>query len=52
MKFRVDPGMFFTMIWSIALANIFGTGICLLFTNQLAKVANIRIQLLTPIIIV
>ncbi len=42
----------YTMIWSVALANILGSGLCLLFTNQLAKIANARIQLLTPIIIV
>ncbi len=42
----------YTMIWSVALANILGSGLCLLFTNQLAKIANVRIQLLTPIIIV
>jgi len=42
----------YTMIWSLVIANVFGTGICLLLTNQLAKVALIRIHLLTPIVIV
>lgn len=41
----------FTMIWSLVVANIFGTGICLLFTNALARVALIRIQLIAPIVI-
>ncbi len=41
----------FTMIWSLAVANIFGTGLCLLFTNQLAKIALVRIQLVAPIVI-
>ena len=42
----------YTMIWSIAIANIFGTGLCLLFTNALAKVAMVRIHLLSPLVIV
>lgn len=41
----------YTMIWSLALANVIGTGICLAFTPQLAKVASIRIHLLTPLVI-
>ena len=41
----------YTMIWSLAIANVFGTGLCLLFTNALAKVAVIRIQLLAPLVI-
>lgn len=41
----------FTLVWSIAIANIFGTGLCLLLTPQLAKVALIRIDLLAPPII-
>lgn len=42
----------YTMIWSLAIANIFGTGLCLLLTNQFAKLATVRIHLLMPIIIV
>jgi len=41
----------FTMIWSLAIANIFGAGLCLIFTNPLAKIALVRIQLLAPIVI-
>ncbi len=41
----------YTMIWSLALANIFGTVICLLFTNTLAKVALVRIHLLAPLVV-
>ena len=41
----------YTMIWSLALANIMGTAICLAFTNQLAKVALVRIHLLAPLVI-
>ena len=42
----------YTIVWSIALANILGTSICLLFTNQIAKIATIRANLLAPLIIV
>jgi TctA family transporter len=41
----------FTMIWSLVVANIMGTGICLLFTNSLARIALIRIQLIAPIVL-
>jgi TctA family transporter len=41
----------YTMIWSLALANIFGTGICLALTPLLAQVARVRIQLLAPLVI-
>ncbi|HEX2255375.1 MAG TPA: tripartite tricarboxylate transporter permease, partial [Afifellaceae bacterium] len=41
----------YTMIWSLALANVIGTGLCLAFTPQLAKIASIRIHLLTPLVI-
>jgi TctA family transporter len=41
----------YTMIWSLALANVLGTAICLAFTAQLAKVAMIRIHLLAPLVI-
>ena len=42
----------YTMVWSIAIANIFGTGLCLLLTNYLARLANVRVHLLAPLVIV
>ena len=42
----------YTMVWSIAIANIFGAGLCLLLTNQLARLANVRVHLLAPLVIV
>ncbi len=41
----------YTMIWSLALANILGAGICLAFVSQLSKVATLRIHLLTPMVV-
>lgn len=42
----------YSMVWSIAVANIFGTGLCLLLTNPLARLANVRIHLIAPLVIV
>jgi TctA family transporter len=41
----------YTMIWSLALANVIATAICLAFTPQLAKIASIRIHLIAPLVI-
>ena len=38
----------YAMVWSIALANIFGAGICFLFSGQLAKIALLRYTLILP----
>lgn len=40
------------IIWSLALANILGAGLCLIFADQFAKVALIRFGILVPIICV
>ncbi|MGE3246922.1 MAG: tripartite tricarboxylate transporter permease [Beijerinckiaceae bacterium] len=42
----------YTMVWSIAVANILGAGICFAFSGQLAKVATLRYTLILPIIMV
>ncbi|MDE0212734.1 MAG: tripartite tricarboxylate transporter permease, partial [Deltaproteobacteria bacterium] len=41
----------FTIVWSLVLANVFGTLILLPLTGQLAKLALVRIQVLAPVII-
>ena len=41
----------YTLVWSVALANVLGAGICFLFANQLAKVALIRIGILAPVVL-
>lgn len=40
------------IIWSLAIANILGAGLCLAFANQFAKVALVRFGILVPIITV
>ncbi len=41
----------YSIIWSVALANILGAGICFGFSNQFAKVALIRQPIIMPIIL-
>src|SRR5580692_6259878 len=38
----------YSMVWSIAIANILGSGLCFLFSGQLAKVAALRYTLFMP----
>lgn len=40
----------YSMVWSIALANIFGASLCFLLSGQFAKVATLRWTLILPII--
>ncbi len=40
----------YAMVWSTALANILATGVALFFTNQLAWVSTVRIQILAPLV--
>ena len=41
----------YTLVWSVAIANILGAGICFLFANQLAKIALVRIGVLAPVVL-
>lgn len=41
----------YTLVWGIAIANIFGTMIVLLLGNKLARVADVSPQLLAPFVI-
>ncbi len=41
----------FTLIWSVAIANIIGAGICFVFANELAKIATIRAGILVPLVL-
>lgn len=41
----------YTLVWSVALANVFAAGACFVFANQFAKVSMIRIGLLGPIVL-
>ena len=39
------------MVWSIALANVLGAGLCFAFSGQFAKIATLRYTLVIPAII-
>jgi TctA family transporter len=41
----------YSMVWSIAIANILGSGVCFLFSGQLAKLATLRYTLIMPIVL-
>jgi TctA family transporter len=41
----------YTMVWSVAVANLLGAGICFAFANQLAKLALIRPGILCPTVL-
>jgi len=41
----------YSIVWSLALANVLGAGLCLALSNQLARVATIRMGLLLPVVL-
>ena len=41
----------YSMVWSIALANILGAGLCYLFSEQFAKLATLRYTLILPVVL-
>ena len=38
----------YTIVWSLALANVFGAGLCIALSGQIAKLTTIRFTLLAP----
>ncbi len=38
----------YSMVWSVALANIVGAGMCYLFSEQFARLATLRYTLIMP----
>ena len=44
-------GLTFTIIWSIALANVFGAGICLALAKPIAQLTIIRYATIAPLMI-
>ena len=41
----------YTLVWTVALANVLGCGICLIFARQLASIARIRVGILAPVVL-
>ena len=40
----------YLIIWTIALSNIIGATMCFLWTDQIAKLATIRMEILAPVV--
>lgn len=38
----------YTIVWSLALANVFGAGLCILLSGQIARITTIRFALIAP----
>lgn len=43
-----EIGFTYTIIWSLALANVLGAGLCILLSPQMARLTRIRYALLAP----
>ncbi len=41
----------YSMVWSVAVANVLGAGICFAFSDQFAKIALVRFSILMPLIL-
>jgi TctA family transporter len=41
----------YAMVWSLAFANILGSGLCFLFSGQIAKLATLRYSLILPVVL-
>lgn len=39
------------LVWSVALANVLGAGICFMFAHKLAKLALLRASILVPLVL-
>ncbi len=42
----------YSLVWSVAIANVLGAGLCLLFSGQLAKIALLRYTLVLPAVLI
>lgn len=40
----------YTIVWSFALATIIGAGLCILLSNQIAKITRIRFTVMAPLL--
>lgn len=45
---RQDLDITYTIVWSLALANVVGAGLCVLLSGQIAKLTTIRFTMLAP----
>jgi TctA family transporter len=48
---RQELNTTYTIVWSLAIANVFGAGLCLILSNYIAKLTTIRFPLIFPFMI-
>ncbi|MES2187110.1 MAG: tripartite tricarboxylate transporter permease [Pseudomonadota bacterium] len=41
----------YSMVWSVALANVLGSGLCFLLSGQFARLATLRYTLILPVVL-
>ncbi len=41
----------YSMVWSIAIANILGAGLCFIFSGPFAKIATLRYTIILPVVL-
>ncbi|WP_029030880.1 tripartite tricarboxylate transporter permease [Salinarimonas rosea] len=41
----------YALVWSIVVANVFGAGLCFLFSGYMARIALVRVSILFPLIV-
>lgn len=47
---RQDLDITYTIVWSLALATLFGAGLCVLLAGQIAKITRVRFTLMAPLL--
>lgn len=47
---RQNLDVTYTIVWSLAIANVIGAGLCILLAAQIAKVTRIRFAILAPLL--
>jgi putative tricarboxylic transport membrane protein len=47
---RQQLAITYTIVWSLALATIIGAAICILLSNQIAKITKIRFTIMAPLL--
>ncbi len=45
---RQDLGITYTIVWSLALANVVGAGLCIILSKHIARLTTIRFTILAP----
>ncbi|HSF64152.1 MAG TPA: tripartite tricarboxylate transporter permease, partial [Paracoccaceae bacterium] len=45
---RQDLDVTYTIVWSLAVANVIGAGLCILLSSQIAKITRVRFAILAP----